>query len=256
MLHAIHPLFSLHSDLLDSTVLVLRKSMFNREVAARLVGLIGSVELLKAFRSSQAPAAAAEAGASSGKERLRLELLGFMRRCLTQQPEVREELYRSLPDVLRGNPGLHEAVFGMLAAQLRLYFDPQPSPDRAPLFLNKCLERTAECVLLLEPLPQLLYCIVQCLEIHRKKHAAVPAEAGAAATQLYKDMGALAEQILKSELEDFELDKSSDYSDSLVVCRSVSLSLCMHLPLLSLHRHCRVSTIEARRTCCWACTKC
>lgn len=220
------PLFTLHRDFLDSTVLVLRKSMFNREVDARLVGLIGSVQLLKAFRS----AGAAPPHGASEKERLRIELIGFLRKCLTQQAEVREELYRSLPDVLRANPTLHEAAFGLLAPQLARYFDAQPNPDRmwrclsesntragAPLLVNKCVERVGEAVVLHEPLPQLLFCIVQCLDIHRKKHASVAPEPGAAATQLFKDMSALAEQILKSELEDFELDKSSDYSDSVVV---------------------------------------
>ena len=122
------PLFTLNRGFLDSTVLVLRKSMFNREIEARLVGLIGSVQLLKAFRGN-APGAQQQ-NSSSETERLRIELLGFLRKCLSQQDQVREELYKALPDVLRTTPSLHEAVFGLLAPQLARYFEATSHPDR------------------------------------------------------------------------------------------------------------------------------
>lgn len=122
MLQAVQPLFGRHPDFLDSTVLVLRKSMFNKEVEARLVGLLGSVQLLKSFKN---------AAQQPQMERLRMELLGFLRKCLSQQSQVREELYRALPDVLRTNPTLHEAVFGLLAPQLARYFEVAANNDRA-----------------------------------------------------------------------------------------------------------------------------
>lgn len=68
-----------------------------------------------------------------------------------------------------------------------------------------------------EPLPQLLFCIVQCLDVHQKKYASAAPEPGAAATLLMGDMRLLTQRILKSELEDFELDKSSDYTETLPV---------------------------------------
>ena len=122
VLQAVQPLFGRHPDFLDSTVLVLRKSMFNKEVEARLVGLLGSVQLLKSFKN---------AAQQPQMERLRMELLGFLRKCLSQQSQVREELYRALPDVLRTNPTLHVAVFGLLAPQLARYFEAAANNDRA-----------------------------------------------------------------------------------------------------------------------------
>ena len=88
-----------------------------------------------------------------------------------------------------------------------------------PLLLNKCVERVpaSESVVVHEPLPQLLYCIVQCLDLYRKKFANATPEPGAAAGVMMRDMTVLTERMLKSELEDFELDKSSDYSESLQV---------------------------------------
>lgn len=208
-------------------MLVLRKSMFNRELDARLVGLVGSAQLLRAFNS--------KAALSSDKERLRLELLGFLRKCLTQQAEVREELYAVLPEVVRATPSVHEAAFGLLAPQLSRYLVlGAQNPGEPPVQLSKCLEKVAasELVVVHEPLPQLLLCMLQCLDVHRRKEGSAATDPASAAALVQQQLSTLTTRILKSELEDFELDKSSDYSDTLMVL----LAFFLLLPSLSLSR--------------------
>ncbi len=55
----------------------------------------------------------------------------------------------------------------------------------APLALDKALERGKEKVVLHEPLPILLNCIVTCLDIHRRKAVALVEEGRISAVRLF-----------------------------------------------------------------------
>ncbi len=65
-------------------------------------------------------------------------------------------------------------------------------------------------------------------------------------------MKLLSAKILKAELEDFELDKSSDYSDSLMARLRAFFQVFPSHPLTSP----RASTTALPRICCWAYTRC
>jgi hypothetical protein len=106
------------------------------------------------------------------------ELIGFLRRCLTQQSQIRENLYSGLYDIFATNSSLHDVIFELLLPQLMNYHD--PNPEHTPIKLKECVEvspiRQIEItniqekpgveVQIREPLHQLLLCLCRCLVVH------------------------------------------------------------------------------------------
>jgi hypothetical protein len=67
-----------------------------------------------------------------------LFVAGFLRRCLTQQSQIREKLYCGLYEIFKTNPTLHDIIFEIFLPQFMNYFD--PNPEHTPIDLKKCIE--------------------------------------------------------------------------------------------------------------------
>lgn len=232
LLHAVQPLLKLSMSLKDSLILVLRKAMFSRQLDSRKIGASGFLMILKHFkvlgglRSSQASQPSFSSSQiqvdihipynPSSNESLCLEILGNLRRCLSQQADVRLLLYQGLFDVLNRNTQLKDAILEMLLSQLKGYYESNEDVN-PPLKLEPCILAQGEQVFLGEPLAHLLSCIQLCLA----KSAEICAKQGAAEdddtesgiqTQLEAVVESLIMRMITSEMEDFALDKSADYS--------------------------------------------
>uniref|UniRef100_UPI00358E4A64 Fanconi anemia group I protein n=1 Tax=Myxine glutinosa TaxID=7769 RepID=UPI00358E4A64 len=241
LLKAIQPLLKVNVGLKDSLMLVLRKSMFARELEARKSSATGFLLLLKNFKvqgsvpcsqpASQIITDTQLQGAMHAKlnpaanEALCLEILSSLRRCLAQQADVRLLLYEGLYDVLKKNSQLASPILQMLLQQLRRHFETRQD-ILPPLRLEGCITRQGEQVFLQEPLAHLLSCVQACVrkwkEVQRQAQGEGWFEDGDGEDdtgegdnvllELQELLDSISVRMLKSELEDFELDKSADFS--------------------------------------------
>ncbi|XP_031443590.1 Fanconi anemia group I protein [Phasianus colchicus] len=235
LLRAVQPLLKVSMSVRDSLILVLQKAIFSRQLDARKAAVAGFLLLLRNFKilgsltSSQCSQAigATQVQAdvhacynSAANEAFCLEILGSLRRCLSQQADVRLMLYEGFYDVLRRNSQLASSIMGTLLFQIKQYYLPQPDL-LPPLKLEGCIMAQGDQIFLQEPLAHLLCCIQHCLAWYK---STVHLCKGAEEEEEEEDVGfeqhfeemleSVTRRMIKSELEDFELDKSADFSPS------------------------------------------
>ncbi|XP_067161961.1 Fanconi anemia group I protein isoform X3 [Apteryx mantelli] len=212
LLRAVQPLLKVSMSVRDALILVLHKAIFSRQLDARKAAVAGFLLLLRNFKvlgslsSSQCSQAigATQVQAdvhacynSAANEAFCLEILGSLRRCLSQQADVRLMLY-----------------------EIKQYYLPQPDL-LPPLKLEGCIMAQGDQVFLQEPLAHLLSCIQHCLAWYKNTvhlHQGVEddeeeEEEDVGFQQNFEEMlDSVTRRMIKSELEDFELDKSADFS--------------------------------------------
>ncbi|KAM6125709.1 Fanconi anemia group I protein [Phoenicopterus ruber ruber] len=233
LLRAVQPLLKVSMSVRDSLILVLQKAIFSRQLDARKAAVAGFLLLLRNFKvlgslsSSQCSQAigATQVQAdvhacynSAANEAFCLEILGSLRRCLSQQADVRLMLYEGFYDVLRRNSQLASSIMETLLSQIKQYYLPQPDL-LPPLKLEGCIMAQGDQIFLQEPLAHLLCCIQHCLAWYK---STVHLCQGAEDDDEEEDVGfeqnfeemleSVTRRMIKSELEDFELDKSADFS--------------------------------------------
>ncbi|NXE25589.1 FANCI protein, partial [Ardeotis kori] len=234
LLRAVQPLLKVSMSVRDSLILVLQKAIFSRQLDARKAAVAGFLLLLRNFKvlgslsSSQCSQAigATQVQAdvhacynSAANEAFCLEILGSLRRCLSQQADVRLMLYEGFYDVLRRNSQLASSIMETLLSQIKQYYLPQPDL-LPPLKLEGCIMAQGDQIFLQEPLAHLLCCIQHCLAWYKSTvHLCQGAEDDdedeeeVGFEQNFEEMlESVTRRMIKSELEDFELDKSADFS--------------------------------------------
>ncbi|XP_045152448.1 Fanconi anemia group I protein isoform X2 [Echinops telfairi] len=235
LLKAVQPLLKVSMSMRDSLILVLRKAMFASQLAARKSAVAGFLLLLKNFKvlgSLSSSQCSQSIGVSQvhvdvhnrynsvANETFCLEILDSLRRCLGQQADVRIMLYEGFYDVLRRNSQLAHSVMQTLLSQLKQFYEPKPDL-LPPLKLEACIVTQGDQSFLQEPLAQLLCCIHHCLAWYKSKMMPLQQqqqeeeEEEEGFYQALDDMlESITNRMVKSELEDFELDKSSDFSQT------------------------------------------
>ncbi|XP_016053209.1 PREDICTED: Fanconi anemia group I protein isoform X2 [Miniopterus natalensis] len=250
LLKAVQPLLKVSMSMRDSLIVVLRKAMFARQLDARKSAVAGFLLLLKNFRvlgslsSSQCSQAIGVSQVhvdvhsrynSVANEAFCLEIIDSLRRCLGQQADVRLMLYEGFYDVLRRNSQLADSVMHTLLSQLKQFYEPQPDV-LPPLKFEACILTQGDQLSLQEPLDHLLCCMQHCLAWYKSK--VLPGQQGEEEPEdgFYQEMDdmleSLTRRMIKTELEDFELDKSADFSQSTGVgiknniCASLVMGVC------------------------------
>ncbi|XP_011929769.1 PREDICTED: Fanconi anemia group I protein isoform X5 [Cercocebus atys] len=234
LLKAVQPLLKVSMSMRDSLILVLRKAMFANQLDARKSAVAGFLLLLKNFKvlgslsSSQCSQSLSFSQVhvdvhshynSVANETFCLEIMDSLRRCLSQQADVRLMLYEGFYDVLRRNSQLANSIMQTLLSQLKQFYEPKPDL-LPPLKLEACILTQGDKISLQEPLDYLLCCIQHCLAWY--KNTVIPLQQGEEEEEeeeaFYQALDDILESItnrmIKSELEDFELDKSADFSQS------------------------------------------
>ncbi|XP_069078793.1 Fanconi anemia group I protein isoform X1 [Pleurodeles waltl] len=236
LLKAVQPLLKISMSMRDSLILVLRKAMFSSQIDARKSAVAGFLLLLKNFKvlgslsSSQCSQAIGASQVqvdvhmrynSAANEAFCLEILGSLRRCLSQQADVRFMLYEGFYDVLRRNSQLADSIMQTLMLQLKRYFEPKPDL-LPPLKLEACIAAQGDQIFLQEPLAHLICCVQHCLAWYntrvRQTKGLEDEDDDDDDMGLQHDLDEMLESItrrmIKSDLEDFELDKSADFSST------------------------------------------
>ncbi|XP_042328112.1 Fanconi anemia group I protein [Sceloporus undulatus] len=237
LLKAVQPLLKISMSMRDSLILVLRKSMFSGQLDARKSAVAGFLLLLKNFKllgSLTSSQCSQSIGASqvqvdvhtcynaAANEAFCLEILGSLKRCLSQQADVRLMLYEGFYDVLRRNSQLSNSILHMLLSQMKRYYETEPDL-LPPIKLEGCILAQRDQIFLQEPLAHLLCCIQHCLAWYKNtltlhQHMDVDEDEDEDDKSFQQELDEILESItrrmIKSELEDFELDKSADFSQS------------------------------------------
>ncbi|CAH7339329.1 Fanci [Phodopus roborovskii] len=247
LLKAIQPLLKVSMSMRDALILVLRKAMFASQLDARKSAVAGFLLLLKNFKvlgslsSSQCSQSIGVTQVhvdvhsrynSVANETFCLEIIDSLKRCLGQQADVRLMLYEGFYDVLRRNSRLANSIMQTLFSQLKLFYEPEPDL-LPPLKLGACVLTQGSQVFLQEPLDHLLSCIQHCLAWYKSR--VIPLQPGdereEEEEELYHELDDMLESItmrmIKSELEDFELDKSADFSQSTGVGIKNNICACL-----------------------------
>nr|XP_040017932.1 Fanconi anemia group I protein isoform X4 [Gasterosteus aculeatus aculeatus] len=235
LLKAIQPLLKVSMSLKDALILVLRKAMFSSQLDGRKSAVTGFLLLLKNFKvlgslaSSQCSQAVSSSQIqvdvharynSAANEAFCLEILSSLRRCLGQQADVRLMLYEGFYDVLRRNSQLGSSVMQTLLSQLRRYYEPEQDL-LPPVKLEPCITAIGDQVYLQEPLAHLLSCTVHCLLwLQNSQSANTNADDGEEEEEegegyqceIQAVLESMTRRMIKCELEDFELDKSAEFS--------------------------------------------
>ncbi|XP_012708751.2 Fanconi anemia group I protein [Fundulus heteroclitus] len=236
LLKAVQPLLKVSMSLKDSLILVLRKAMFCSQLDGRKSAVTGFLLLLKNFKvlgslaSSQCSQAVSSSQLqvdvhsrynSAANEAFCLEILSSLRRCLGQQADVRLMLYEGFYDVLRRNSQLASSIMQTLLSQVRRYYEPEQDL-LPPVKLEPCITAQGDQVYLQEPLAHLVSCTVHCLTWLQNSHRGANLNAEDSDDDEEEEEGYKSElqailesatrRMIKCELEDFELDKSAEFS--------------------------------------------
>ncbi|XP_040895232.1 Fanconi anemia group I protein isoform X2 [Toxotes jaculatrix] len=237
LLKAVQPLLKVSMSLKDALILVLRKAMFSSQLDGRKSAVTGFLLLLKNFKvlgslaSSQCSQAISSSQIqvdvhsrynSAANEAFCLEILSSLRRCLGQQADVRLMLYEGFYEVLRRNSQLSSSIMQTLLSQLRRYYEPEQDL-LPPVKLEPCITAHGDQIYLQEPLAHLVSCTVHCLLwLQNMRRSANPNADGSDDDEEEEEEGyqselqtileSMTRRMVKSELEDFELDKSAEFS--------------------------------------------
>ncbi|KAK2842091.1 hypothetical protein Q5P01_012291 [Channa striata] len=237
LLKAVQPLLKVSMSLKDALILTLRKAMFSSQLDGRKSAVTGFLLLLKNFKvlgslsSSQCSQAISSSQIqvdvhsrynSAANEAFCLEILSSLRRCLGQQADVRLMLYEGFYDVLRRNSQLASSIMQTLISQLKRYYEPEQDL-LPPVKLEPCITAHEDQVYLQEPLAHLMSCTIHCLLWLQNMHHSNNPNAGDSddddekeeegyQTELHTILESITRRMVKSELEDFELDKSAEFS--------------------------------------------
>uniref|UniRef100_A0AAY4B2Z3 FA complementation group I n=1 Tax=Denticeps clupeoides TaxID=299321 RepID=A0AAY4B2Z3_9TELE len=198
LLKAVQPLLKVSISMKDSLILVLRKAMFSSQLEGRKSAVSGFLLFVGYILGD----------------------LGSLRRCLNQQADVRLLLYEGFRDVLRHNSQLASSIMQTLLSQLKRYYEPEQDL-LPPLKLEPCISAQGDQIFLQEPMAHLLSCTVHCLLWLRNVQTGGPMagsdddeeeEEEGYQTELHAMLESVTRRLMKSELEDFELDKSAEFS--------------------------------------------
>ncbi|XP_053541973.1 Fanconi anemia group I protein isoform X2 [Ictalurus punctatus] len=233
LLKAVQPLLKVSMSLKDALILVLRKAMFSSQLDGRKSAVAGFLLLLKNFRvlgslassqssqaltSSQVQADVHSRYNTAANEAFCLEILSSLRRCLSQQADVRLMLYEGFHDVLRRNSQLAGSIMQTLLSQLRRYYEPEQDL-LPPVKLESCINAQGDQVFLQEPLAHLLSCTIHCLLWYQSVRDPSEGESDdeeedeeGFQDELHAILESVTRRMIKCELEDFELDKSAEFS--------------------------------------------
>ncbi|KAF9096291.1 hypothetical protein BGX29_008636 [Mortierella sp. GBA35] len=207
-----------------SLILILRKALFSKSLESRQVALSGFLLLLKPSSKPQMSmrGGSSRHGGAQGHETdlfgYSMEILGMLRRCLGQQGEVRLALYVGLMEIVEVVPQLNPIVFEILQAHFAHFYDPTFTRV-SPLILEDCVgqSRTGGEPTFVEPLQYLMSGVIRSLVgLQKLKRKAPHTQAISADEHLVEECLRDLDHILlgleRAGLEDFELDKTSDFS--------------------------------------------
>jgi hypothetical protein len=122
LIRSISPAIFIHSELLDHTILVLRKSMFHRDTPIRTAALKGMLSLLicsNSRNSDETSVCSQSAVGSRDNSRFVLDIFALLQRGCTQQACIRALLYEGLVEICSSSPYFIAPSIELLSVQMQ-----------------------------------------------------------------------------------------------------------------------------------------
>ncbi|CAO3673883.1 unnamed protein product [Umbelopsis ramanniana] len=204
LMSSLGPIIQRDNRLKEALMLILRKGLFAKATEGRQIAVHGFLLLVHSIHAN--PTATSSTGSTDSSI---LEILGLLRRCFSQQPEVRLLVYENLSKISIEHPQLASDILAMLQLQFNKYFVVDQSFDN-PLQLDKCVEQssTGGSVHIVEPIHSLIQALVKTMvAMQSDTHATTSFDMAF----LQGNIDSLCFRLCKADPEDFELDKSSNY---------------------------------------------
>ncbi|RIA87302.1 FANCI solenoid 2-domain-containing protein [Glomus cerebriforme] len=169
LLKAIQPLLYINQSLLDGLMVILRKGLFTKELEGRQIALAGYLRLLKMPATNnreicsmpQMSMSSSNVLPSNNLSTLSFEIIGNLRKCFSQQPQLRLSLYEGLLELMDvrqyANP-IIPIIFDILYSHFQKFFE-LGSSLYATVHIENCIETLNGEPHIVEPLPYLLVCL-------------------------------------------------------------------------------------------------
>ncbi|TVU47095.1 hypothetical protein EJB05_06676 [Eragrostis curvula] len=254
LISCILPLTKSSRDLKDYIILVVRKAMFKREDTVRIAAINAIVELIiteNMHRKNEANPFEDSSSQPSSSQHPEMhlgiggglfqELSGVLRRCFSQQANVKEVLYEGLKQIVASDPAVANSVLDFLWPHFLNYYT---EDGESPLKIDSCFKVENAKLCIVEPLDSLLSCISSILRGQQINKCERPHDAnwkcfgfapsqdneagGASSTDLFmKALSSVQKHLRKSLTEDQQgqSQESSSLSSSpeMVHCHNMAM---------------------------------
>jgi Fanconi anemia group I protein len=227
-MEAVQPLLKYSVSLKESLLVVLRNALLSKRTDGRCIAVKGYLLLLRnaeilddALLSSQSsqPMSGSQVfvelhgtNMAASNEALCLEIIGNLRRCLTQQVEVRRNLYEGICAVFCTNEKLQLPILEFLLDHLlSLVLDDSNNP--LPINLDKCLAQLPSGLTSIwEPVDSLLSALVLCYLRYKSSCDADGSTVSPVALKICDCLRSLALKTAKVEAGNLGIEKDADFS--------------------------------------------
>jgi hypothetical protein len=167
--------------------------MFNRDVIPRTIALKGFLTVLKSNLENT--------NRYQNESSVDIEIISNLRRCLSQQFQIREEMYKGFLEILEIKPNLTEPIMNLLLEQFIIYYE--KDKKQVPLIIEKCIDKNK--IILSEPLGFLMFIIQKIIIIQLKKENSKISEAKVIFDKV-------ADRLTYIKLEDYSFEDSTDFN--------------------------------------------
>ncbi|KAJ1956741.1 hypothetical protein EC988_001187 [Linderina pennispora] len=217
LIKAVLPILVDEAPFRSSLLLVIRKILFAHNIEDRHKALAGLFAMIAEFSE-----AAQECGGGRQADLLSsvlLEMVGLLRRCFTQQAEVRARAYEGLSALfernsVNSNAMLLNALHSIFRVEFAKYYEGISGFD-SPINIQKCLNPSTHKSAM--PIGSFLQCYSKLTSAQTDllgQNEAGSSKSATVANESCDQLRDLCVRFAKAEMEDFELDPTGDYSIS------------------------------------------
>ncbi|XP_068658858.1 uncharacterized protein [Aristolochia californica] len=180
------PLIKFSRDLLDYTILVVRKAMFRKEESVRVAATNAIIDIIitgKGSSNSDLNFLQDSSSQASSSQQCHVpyvvwpnlfhQMSGLLRGCLSQQPRVKEIVYRGLLKIVLLDPLIAEPIFNLLWPHFRHFYH---GDEDVQLRISSCFKVENGKLSLEEPLDCLLSCVSWILLLQQQQNTDRPSE--------------------------------------------------------------------------------
>ncbi|ORX55468.1 hypothetical protein BCR36DRAFT_403038 [Piromyces finnis] len=208
LFEAIIPIINNNMNFKNTVLLNLRKRLYNKDSNSRQNALIGFIILLKSQCEIIKKTNSEDVQNSKNSKILIYEILGNVRRCFKQQPEIRLKLYEYLLTIIHEYEDIVPSIFEIVYSQFKDYLGDYDG--NVVLKLSECTEGSDEPYII-EPLPYLLSVLTKAISIMvRTENLNVFSKLFDKCKDLIRQ---LIESICELDLEAFSINSNIDSTD-------------------------------------------
>jgi Fanconi anemia group I protein len=216
LIRSLSPAVFIHSELLDHTILVLRKTMFHRDISIRTAALKGMLSLLICSNShnpDEFSVCSQSAVGSRDNGRFVLDIFALLQRGCTQQASIRSLLYDGLVELCSSSPCFIAPSIELLSVQMQK-IRKDVAIRGSPFHHENCIDRDGAVI---EPIGHFLK---SCSSISLLAHRA------GISNDLTPALHAIAQALGGCELEDFDCGISLPHSPFVIAMGGWIIAAC------------------------------